>query len=69
MGGGRTTTLRRMLETKPEEVIRLAVKGMLPKTRLGRQMIRKLRVHAGDKHPHTSQNPKPLPMDNKETAA
>jgi len=65
-GGGRTTTLKRMMERKPEEVIRLAVKGMLPKNRLGRQMIGKLRIHAGEKHPHQGQNPRPLPLSNKE---
>ena len=64
-GGGRTTSMDRMLDTKPEEVIRLAVKGMLPKNRLGRQMIRKLRIVAGPNHPHQSQDPRPLPISNK----
>jgi large subunit ribosomal protein L13 len=49
-----------MLERRPEEVIRLAVKGMLPRTRLGRQQLRKLRVYAGPEHPHEAQQPKPI---------
>jgi large subunit ribosomal protein L13 len=50
-----------MMAKKPQEVIRLAVKGMLPKNRLGRQMIRKLKVYAGSAHPHAAQKPLPLP--------
>ena len=56
-GGLRTTTLGAMLEKNPERVVRLAVKGMLPKGRLGRQMIKKLRVYAGAEHPHAAQMP------------
>lgn len=56
-GGMRETTLREMLEKKPEDVIKLAVKGMLPKGPLGRSMITKLHVYAGDKHPHAAQKP------------
>ena len=59
-GGLRTRTLDQMLERKPEEVIRLAVKGMLPRNRLGRQQLRKLKVYAGPDHPHQAQQPKPF---------
>jgi large subunit ribosomal protein L13 len=59
-GGLRTRTLDEMLERRPEEVIRLAVKGMLPRNRLGRQQLRKLRVYAGPEHPHEAQKPKPI---------
>lgn len=52
--------LRDMLEHRPERVIELAVKGMLPKNRLGRRMIKKLRVYAGADHPHAAQQPEPL---------
>jgi len=57
MGGGRIKTLQNMMAKEPEEVVRMAVKGMLPKTRLGRQMIKKLRIYRGSEHPHESQNP------------
>jgi large subunit ribosomal protein L13 len=59
-GGLRTRTLEQMLERRPEEVIRLAVKGMLPRNRLARQQLRKLKVYAGPEHPHQAQQPKPL---------
>ena len=49
-----------MLEKKPEDVIRKAVKGMLPKNKLGRQMLKKLKVYAGPEHPHQAQQPKEL---------
>lgn len=58
-GGVKARTLREQLARNPEQVIRLAVRGMLPKNRLGRHMIRKLKVYAGDKHPHQAQQPKP----------
>ena len=54
------TTLREMLEKKPTEVIRFAVKGMLPKGPLGNQMISKLHVYAGENHPHAAQKPETL---------
>lgn len=60
MGGGREIPFKRLIRTHPERVIELAVKGMLPKTKLGRQMARKLRVYAGEEHPHAPQNPRPL---------
>jgi len=49
-----------MMESKPEEVIRHAVKGMLPKNRLGRAMLKKLKVYAGSDHPHQAQQPQAL---------
>lgn len=57
-GGIKLTNLKTMLEKKPEDVIRLAVKGMLPKGSLGRKMIKKLKVYRGSEHPHVAQNPK-----------
>ncbi|MCK4817223.1 50S ribosomal protein L13 [bacterium] len=60
-GGLRTKTLGKFMQNRPELVIKIAVKGMLPKNRLGRKMIRKLRVYAGPDHPHTAQQVEPLP--------
>jgi large subunit ribosomal protein L13 len=60
VGGRRETTVREMLEKKPDEVIRLAVRRMMPKTSLGRHMLKKLKIYAGAKHPHEAQNPKLL---------
>src|SRR6056297_901209 len=59
-GGVKSLTAAQMLEKKPEEVIRKAVKGMLPKNRLGRQMFKKLKVYSGGEHPHQAQQPKEL---------
>ncbi|MCB0076782.1 MAG: 50S ribosomal protein L13 [Anaerolineales bacterium] len=56
-GGLRERTLREQLDKAPTEPIRLAVKGMLPKNKLGRQMIEKLKVYAGPDHPHAAQKP------------
>jgi large subunit ribosomal protein L13 len=61
-GGLSSITLRRQLEKHPDRVIQLAVKGMLPKNALGRQMMRKLKIYAGDTHPHAAQNPKTLEL-------
>ena len=60
MGGEKHIPFKTMLENHPERVIELAVKGMLPKNTLGRQMKDKLRVYAGAEHPHQGQNPQPL---------
>jgi large subunit ribosomal protein L13 len=57
-GGLRSRTLEEQLERRPEEVIRGAVKGMIPRTRLGRAQLRKLKVYAGANHPHEAQNPR-----------
>ena len=58
--GMKEMTLGRMLEEHPTRVIEHAVKGMLPKTKLGRKMIKKLKVYAGSEHPHQAQRPEPL---------
>ncbi len=60
LGGLKVTSARKMLETKPEEVIRQAVKGMLPKNSLGRRQLKKLKVYAGSDHPHQAQKPEVL---------
>ncbi|MBS3905482.1 MAG: 50S ribosomal protein L13 [Syntrophaceae bacterium] len=59
-GGIRDMSAEKLLAKKPTEMIRIAVKGMLPKTSLGRQMIQKLKIYAGAKHPHEAQKPVPL---------
>jgi large subunit ribosomal protein L13 len=59
-GGLKTRTLGDMLERRPEEVIRIAVKGMLPRNRLARKQITKLKVYAGPDHPHVAQKPQPM---------
>ena len=59
-GGLKSVTYNELLATKPEEAIRRTVRGMLPKNRLGRQMLKKLKVYAGPDHPHAAQMPKPL---------
>ena len=62
-GGIRSRTLGEMLDRRPEEVIRRAVKGMLPRNRLGRAQLRKLKVYAGPQHPHAAQQPQPLEIE------
>jgi large subunit ribosomal protein L13 len=59
-GGLKERPLREQLERRPEEVLRKAVKGMLPRNRLGRQQLTKLKIYAGPEHPHDAQAPKPL---------
>jgi large subunit ribosomal protein L13 len=59
-GGLRSRSLREQLDRRPTEVIRTAVKGMLPRNRLARQQLTKLKVYAGPEHPHEAQAPKPL---------
>ena len=59
-GGLKETTAEIMLQKKPEEVIRLAIKGMLPKTTLGKAMITKLKIYKGGEHPHQAQKPEEL---------
>ena len=61
-GGLREITLRNLLHKHPTRVIEHAVRGMLPKTRLGRQMIKKLKVYAGPNHPHEAQQPQSLEL-------
>ena len=58
--GYKEESLGKLIERRPEEVIRRAVKGMLPHTRLGAQQLRKLKIYAGNDHPHQAQQPEPL---------
>jgi large subunit ribosomal protein L13 len=60
-GGLGETSLRDLLATHPDRVLELAVKGMLPHNKLGRQLIKKLKVYKGSAHPHVAQQPKPFP--------
>ena len=62
-GGIKERTLEEMLRRRPEEVIRHAVKGMLPRTRLGRKQLTKLKVYAGPEHPHVAQKPTPMEIE------
>ena len=62
-GGLRTRTLREQLDRQPTEVLRKAVKGMLPRNRLSRAQLTKLKIYAGPVHPHEAQAPKPLPLE------
>ena len=62
-GGLRSRTLREQLDRRPTEVLRAAVKGMLPRNRLARRQITKLKIYAGPEHPHAAQSPEPLPLD------
>jgi len=64
-GGLRETSVKEMFEKKPERVIELAVKGMLPKTKLGKAMAKKLKVYAGSDHRHTAQKPEALSIETK----
>ena len=59
-GGMKETSYEQMLARKPTEILRKAVYGMMPKTRLARQQFRKLKIYAGPEHPHTAQNPRSL---------
>ena len=62
-GGLRSRTLGEMLDRRPDDVIRKAVKGMLPRNRLARAQLRKLKVYAGPEHPHVAQQPKPMEVN------
>lgn len=63
MGGLKATNFSDMIERSPERVIEIAVKGMLPRNPLGREMYRKLKVYAGPQHQHTAQQPQPLEIN------
>ncbi|MBE0476823.1 MAG: 50S ribosomal protein L13 [Coriobacteriia bacterium] len=63
IGGLKEVPVSRLLATRPERVIEHAVKGMLPKNTLGRQMARKLKVYAGPDHPHEAQKPRPITLE------
>jgi large subunit ribosomal protein L13 len=67
IGGLRETRADTMLRTHPERVVEWAVSGMLPKSKLGRAMVRKLKVYRGDDHPHQAQRPQSLPARKKES--
>jgi large subunit ribosomal protein L13 len=62
-GGLRSRSLREQLDRQPTEVLRKAVKGMLPRNRLSRAQITKLKIYAGPEHPHEAQAPEPLPLE------
>ena len=62
-GGQRFTTPKEILQKRPTELVRMAVKGMLPKTRLGAKLINNLFIYAGPEHPHQAQNPKVIKLD------
>lgn len=68
-GGLRAETLSEVREKHPDRIVEVAVRGMLPKNRLGRQMARKLKVYAGPDHPHQSQKPQPLEITNRKVDA
>lgn len=65
-GGQKVTSFQEMMKKKPEFVIHNAVKGMLPKNRLGRKLIKKLKVYAGEDHPHSAQKPETLILTEKQ---
>ena len=62
-GGLRSQTYANLLEVKPADAVRKSVRGMLPKNRLGRQMLKKLKVYTGPNHPHAAQQPQPLAIE------
>ena len=62
-GGLRTRTFQEMMDRRREEIIRIAVKGMLPRNRLARKQITKLKVYAGPEHPHAAQQPTPIEIE------
>ena len=68
-GGLRSKTYAELLATKPEELVRRTVRGMLPKGTLGRQMLGKLKVYAGPTHPHSAQKPQPLDLSDARRAS
>jgi len=63
VGGLKTTTARELKDKRPEDLVRFAVKGMLPKNKLGRKQFKKLKVYTGDQHPHEAQNPEVLEIN------
>ncbi len=67
-GGLREESYTRKIVRRPDQLIEIAVKGMLPKNRIGRQMATKLKVYRGDKHPHFAQKPEPLELNSAQTA-
>lgn len=63
IGGIKAITAKKLLEKKPEELVRHAVRGMLPKNKLGRALLKKLKVYVGPEHPHEAQQPEPLTIE------
>ena len=63
IGGLKTTTAREIMDKRPEDLVRFAVKGMLPKNKLGRKQFKKLKVYTGDQHPHEAQRPEALEIN------
>ena len=63
IGGLKSITAAKLLVKKPEDLIRIAVRGMLPKNRLGRQQIKKLKIYTGPEHPHEAQQPTPVTLE------
>ena len=68
-GGLKSQNYTELMEKKPTEVVRKAVRGMLPKTTLGRQMLKKLKIYAGPDHPHAAQAPQPLAIEHARRAS
>ncbi|MDJ0791842.1 MAG: 50S ribosomal protein L13 [Acidimicrobiia bacterium] len=68
-GGLRAETLTEVREKHPERLVEVSIRGMLPKNRLGRQMMRKLKVYAGPDHPHAAQKPEPLALNHRKVEA
>ena len=68
-GGLKHQTYGDLMAKKPEEVVRKAVRGMLPKTTLGRQMLKKLKIYPGPEHPHAAQSPQPLAIEHARRAS
>ena len=62
IGGLKEITAKKLMEKRPEDLIRFAVRGMLPKNKLGRKLFKKLKVYTGDKHPHEAQKPEVLEL-------
>ena len=68
-GGLKSQTYANLLEVKPADAVRKSVRGMLPKNRLGRQMLKKLKVYTGPHHPHSAQKPQPLSIEHARRAS
>ena len=68
-GGLKQQTYAELMEKKPTEAVRRAVRGMLPKTTLGRQMLKKLKIYTGPDHPHAAQSPQPLAIEHARRAS
>lgn len=68
-GGLKQQTYAELMDKKPEEAVRRAVRGMLPKNTLGRQMLKKLKIYAGPEHPHAAQSPQPLAVEHARRAS